>query len=555
MPVVPHVGTRGFRLARREVVPALAAAAAVALAPVVILFTKDQTFLVSSRFVWLLGTQDVAEGESLVHLFARVGFHPLELAQFLPMLLIVPPAWFVIGRRGTRLWRMRVALALAPALLLLVLSVQEIRWWGLEEGLAFAALVPMFAALSQTQESRRRLRWIAAGCCGLLISGVVPILRAAVWAPGVSVEEVRLLEERDLAYWLRLRMGSDRAVVLNTPTGTNHLMYYGGLTGLGTLYWENFEGLEHAAEIFSAGSVDEAHALVRKFGVTHIVLVSWDDTAGDLVRFYRDTPPNQPISTDTFLQIIRSGGVPPWLRRLPYRMPDIGPLAGQFALVLEVVPEQSPAAAAAHLVDYCLEMGRTAAAEQAARPLEKYPSNLQALVTLAGFQGQTGRSAAFAATLDRVIDGLPEASDLSVGDRIRLAMVLAAGRREDLARPQLARILAQLDERALRRLTPGRLRDLHELTEVLGLEIPDARLRQLALSLYPPMLRGPFGGGPPPPTGKWSSAAAGNVGLPVLPWRNPSCSGGAGRFTSEASGLPSAVYRRDCSLKTPGFQR
>jgi hypothetical protein len=490
----------GFRLSRREAGPALAAAAAVALAPVVILLTKDRTFLVTSRFVWLLGTQNVAEGESLGHLLARFGSNPLGAARFLPLLLVGPPAWFLAGWRGTRLWRMPVALALAPALLLLLLSVREIRWWGLEEGVAFAALAPMFTALSQSPESRRRLRWILAGG-GLLLPGALALLRTAARPPGVSPAEVRLLEERDLAYWLRLRMGPDRAVVLATPTVTNHLVYYGSCIGLGTLYWENIEGLEHAAEIFSAPSVAEAHALVRKFGVTHIVLLSWDDAAEGLVRFYRGVSPAQPAPTDTFLQFLRSGGLPPWLRRLPYRMPEIKPLAGQFALVLEVVPEQSPAAEMAHLLDYCLETGRMSSAEQAARRLEQFPSDLRALVALAGFQGQTGRAEAFAVTVGRVVDHLAAAADFTAEDRIRLAMVLAAGRREDLARTQLARALAQLDERALRRLTPGRLRDLHELTTDFGMEIPDARLRRLALSLYPPMLRA-SGRGQPPPAGR-----------------------------------------------------
>lgn len=487
-----------LRFSWREVAPALAAAAAVAVAPVIILFTKDQTFVVANQFVWRLGTQHVAEGESLGRLFARIGSHPLQIARFLPLLLVLPPVWFVLRRHGSGLWKLPVSLALAPAFLLLILSVREIRWCGLDEAMAFAALAPMFAALTRTPSCRRRLRWIAAGCCGLLVSGVVPILGAAARISRVSVAEVRLLEERDLAYWLRMRMGSDRMVVLSTPTVTNHLIYYGGGSGLGTLYWENIEGLEHAAEIFSARSLAEAHALIRRFGVTHIVLVSWDDAAENLVRYYRRVPPARPTPTDTFLQILRSGGVPPWLRRLPYRMPDLKPLAGQFVIVLKVVPDQSPAAEAAHLVDYFLEMGQTGAAVRAARRLEQYPSNLQALVTLAGFQGQTGRSAAFAVTVNRVVDHLAGASGLGVGDRIRLAMVLAAGGREGLARAQFGRVLAELDERALRRLSSGRLRDLHELTRVLGMEIPDARLRRLALSLYPPMLRGASGGKPPP---------------------------------------------------------
>jgi len=483
-------GPDGFRPSRREIVPAMAAAAAIAVAPVFILLTKDRSFLVANRFVWMLGTHYVAEGESLPHFLMRFGTSLRAIAHFLPLLLVVPPAWFIIRWRGARIWKAQVALALAPALLFLGLTVREIRWWGLEEGLAFAALAPMFAALSQARESRLLLRWTAAGCCALLLSGVWALLFNATLPLGASQEEVRRLEERDIAHWLRLRAGSDPVVVAGTPTLTNHLIYYGGCRGLGTLYWENTEGFEHAAEIFSARSVEEAHTLVRRFGVTHIVLLSWDDFAEDLVRFYRDVPAAEPTPTDTFLQVLRNGGVPHWLRRLPYRMPKIKPLEGQFALVLEVVPEQSPAAATARLMDYLLEMDQIGSAVQTAHLLEQYPFDLRALVALACFQGQTGRAEAFAVTLDWVADALPKSADFNAEERIRLAMVLAAGRRTELARAQLARIMEHLDERALRQLTPGRLRDLRELTDILGGEIPDARLRRLALSLYPPMFRG-----------------------------------------------------------------
>jgi hypothetical protein len=82
-----------------------------------------------------------------------------------------------------------------------------------------------------------------------------------------------------------------------------------------------------------------------------------------------------------------------------------------------------------------------------------------------------------------------QAAALDVEDRIRLALVLAAGRQTELARAQLRQAVARLDERTLRRLTSGTLDELLRLTKALGVELPDARLRQLALSLYPPMLR------------------------------------------------------------------
>ena len=483
-------GPEGLKISRREAGPALVAAAAVGVLPVVILLTKDRTFLVANRFVWLLGTQYVAEGQSLARFVAHSRSDLLALAQGLPLLLVAAPAWLLLRRGVTRVWKLQLALALAPALLFLLLTVREIRWWGLELGLVFAALAPVFAALAQGAGSRRPLHWVAAGCGLLLLPGAASLVRSAVEPPAPSPADVRRLEERDVAHWLRLRMGTDRTVVASTPATTNHLIYFGSCLGLGTLYWENTEGFKHAAAIFAARSADEAHALVRRYGVTHLVLLTWDDFADDFVRFYRELPPGAPVPADAFIeQLLHGGGLPPWLRLIPYRLPSNPVLQGQTVFVFEVTPEQPPPVAAAHLVDYLLEMDEPGPAAAAARQLAQYPSDLQAQVTLACFQGQTGQPEALAATLERVRDDLPEAAALDVEDRIRLALVLAAGRQTEWAREELRQAIARLDERTLRRLTTGTLGDLLKLTDALGVELPDARLRQLALSLYPPMLR------------------------------------------------------------------
>ena len=481
-------GPRGLEVSRREAGATLAAAAAVAVLPVVILLTKDRTFLVANRFVWLLGTQYVSEGQSLARFIAH---HPSGLLVWGGgmALLVVPPVWLALRRSAGPVWRAQASLALAPVVLFLLLTLREIRWWGLELGLLLAALAPVFAALAAGAGSRRRPGWLAAGCGLLLLPGVVGVVRSALQPPDPGPGDVFRLEARDVAHWLRLRMGPDRTVVASTPVTTNELIYFGNCVGLGTLYWENTEGFKHAAAIFAAGTPGEAHVLVRRYGVTHIVLLSWDDFAADFVRFYRELPASAPVPADDFILRLQRGAVPPWLRPIPYGLPASDVLKGQRVLVFEVVPDQSPAEAAAREADYLLEMGQTDSAAAAARRLEEYPADLQAQVTLALVQGRTGALAAFAATLGRVRGELAQAASLEAGDRIRLALVLAADQETELARAQLREALARLDERALRRLTTGELRDLLKLTDVLGVELPDPGLRRLAVSLYPPMLR------------------------------------------------------------------
>ncbi len=483
-------GARGFVFNRRDVRAALLAAAAVAALPVVILLTEDRTFLVANRFVWLLGTRYIAEGQSLARYFFRISSGLLALGQSLPLLLIVPPALLLARRSVPRIWKAQLALALAPALLFLLLTVREIRWWGLAYGLLFAALAIFLAALERGAAARRSVRLWALGCGLLLLPGAVSLVETAARGVELGPEDIHRLAERDVAHWLRLRVGREAAVVASTPATTNHLIYYGSFRGLGTLYWENTEGFQRAAAIFAAPSPDEAYALVRRYGVTHIVLLSWDDFAEDFVRFYREVPPGQPAPQDAFiLGLLHGRGVPPWLRLIPYRLPEQGVLKGQSVLVFEVTPPQSPAAAAVYLTDYLLEMNRMDLAARMEPALAAHPESLSAQAMLAYLQGKAGDADRFSATVGRILTSLSPAEALPLEDRIRLAVVLQVAGRTELADENVRHAVAGIDERALRRLTPGSLQDLLALTEELGVAIPDPRLRRLAAELVPPMLR------------------------------------------------------------------
>jgi hypothetical protein len=483
-------GAQGFVFNRRDVRAALLAAAAVALLPAVILLTRDRTFLVANRFVWLLGTRYVAEGQSLARFFSRTSSSLLVLGKSLPLLLIIPPVLLLARRSVPRIWKAQLALALAPALLFLLLTVREIRWWGLAYGLLFAALAIFLAALERCAAARRSVRRWALGCGLLLLPAGVSLIQVAARGVELGSEDIHRLAERDVAHWLRLRVGRDPAVVASTPATTNHLIYYGGFRGLGTLYWENTEGFRRAAAIFAASSPDEAYALVRRYGVTHLVLISWDEFAEDFVRFYRDVLPGQPAPPDAFiLGLLHGKGVPPWLRLIPYRLPEQAVLKGQNVFVFEVTPPQSPAAAAVYRADYLLEMDRMDLAARMEPVLAEHSESLSAQAMLAYVQGRAGEADRFSATVGRILANLSPAATLPLEDRIRLAVVLQVAGRTEQADDYVRHAVAGLDERALRRLTPGGLLDLLALTEELGIEIPDPRLRRLAAGLVPPMMR------------------------------------------------------------------
>ena len=70
-----------------------------------------------------------------------------------------------------------------------------------------------------------------------------------------------------------------------------------------------------------------------------------------------------------------------------------------------------------------------------------------------------------------------------------LAVVLALGNRNDLARAQVERCLHEINADRIRSLTTGSLYHLLVLKKGYDLEFPDAGLRELALKLLPDELR------------------------------------------------------------------
>ena len=155
-------------------------------------------------------------------------------------------------------------------------------------------VVAVFFRSLEAQEKRKRTPVVAwSVVCGLLFGpGAVQAVRQTVAGSEFSNAEIRNLAQRDVAHWLRQRGGAGRVVVAGSPTGTTLLISQGGLAGLDTLYWENADGLKHAAALFAAPSAEAAHELVRRLGVTHFVFFSWDPFETVLAKLARGVPEN-----------------------------------------------------------------------------------------------------------------------------------------------------------------------------------------------------------------------------------------------------------------------
>jgi hypothetical protein len=476
-------GTRA--VARRDAAAAALGAVAVLLVPAVIVLAPE-TFVVRDPFVWQMHVRYIREFQDVVRSIGTSATGWLEFLAPLPLLA----APLVLPARSDRPVETRAALVLVtvPAVATWLLGAEQIRWISL----VIALSLPIIAVSCQCWETpaarNRRARWALPAAIALLfVPGAASAVRRTAHAMEFTTEEIRSLAERDVAHWLRARGGSGPVVVASAPTPTTALIFHGSLQGLGTLYWENSEGLKNASALFAAASPGAAEALARRLGVTHIVLFSWD--AFDVVqaKLYRGLPETTPIPADLFIANLLAAPVPPpWLRAITFKLPEHPGLAGQQVRIWEVVTPQTPDQAAAHAVSYYLELGH---AEIAARLAPLLANDLPGATMRAAIAARQRDATAFMAAFAQVTTRLAGADRLALDDRVALAVVLTLAERNDAAREQLRAALQRADASAVRHLTSGTLSDLLVLTDALDVDWPDAGVKRLAEQLLPPSRR------------------------------------------------------------------
>lgn len=367
------------------------------------------------------------------------------------------------------------------AVVILLLAVFQLRWWGLLDMMLLCLLVPLVSAF--------RSGWSAIALRTGVTVLLVPAL-AAAWPRSDADEtlaptEARALVERDLAYWLAAR--SDAGIIAFAPPHlSGALCYYGGLRVIASPYPGNTEGLVLAARIAGTPSTDEAQAIIQRRGIQYIILPSWDDTLDQLARQGSATPERSLVA------LLRQWLPPRWLRPVAYPMPAIPGLEQDSLAVFEVVEPQDNALALSRLAEYFVETDRLNLAHAVADTLEKsFAADAGAMVARARVALAQGDSAALARTLlellPAVADGRDE--DLSWERRAQLAIVLAQTRHPDLARPQVTFCLREADSDRLRSLGPVSLFQLLSVAHAYALDFSDPQLRPLALELLPAEFR------------------------------------------------------------------
>ena len=428
------------------------------------------------------------EAPSFIALLLQQGFARALPAVVLPLLILVPSVLLLVLPRTIGAQpSLAIAIALGPVLAAAAFAVRQLSWWGGVDATLVALLVAAAAALRSSPRPRLTGLLCAAFGALVLVPGAVQLWPQAVspTREGLSENEVVGLVERDMAYWLSRHVGSEGAVVLAPPGMTTTLYYYGGIRGLATYGWEDFDGFQSAVRIVSATTPEEAQELIGLHGTTHIIIPSWDPFMDVFAKI------GQGEVGGTFLARLHEWNLPPWLRPVAYLMPTISGFEGQTVVILEVVDEQDDATAASRIAQYFVDMGQLDLAANAGRLLRRFPADLGALLTRVQVETACGDNddyaTSFALLLRRISTGADR--ELPWDERVGLAVVLAQARHLDLARPRLQQCIAEVDEGKLRSLSTILLYRFHVLRGALGLEIANPGLRALSLDLLPPDLR------------------------------------------------------------------
>jgi hypothetical protein len=435
---------------------------------------------------------------------SREGFG-LAAASALAPLLLIPIAVVVILRNRRRSTRAVVSLATGPVLVLLSLAALHVFWWSALEMMLLVLVVAAIpgpavgeSASAQAADSisvapppkshgLQRWSWILVAF-GIAGPGACLLADRTLAASNTNLSEsdVVALVERDISHWLANRIGRRDAIVMAPPSLSTSLYYHGGLRVLGTPDWENTAGMEATIRIAAASSPDEGLALAQRHAVNFIVLPSWDTVLDTLVKKASPHPETALLSS------LRQWNFPRWLRPVPYPIPTIPGFEGRSVAVFEVVDVQDNALTLSRLAEFFVEIQQLDHAAAVAVTLEQhFPNELGAWIaraTVANAFGDPDRIAEDLRVLTTT-QSLADAKALPWDRQVSYAIALAQGQRLDLARQQLARCLAEVDEPRLRFLTPQSLYRFLLLCKVTRTDIADPALRQLARRLLPPELR------------------------------------------------------------------
>ena len=322
------------------------------LAPaVVILWRGAEVFLPLDPFVVRLHQTIIEFMPLLARLRADGVMNHFEYLFVYPLVYLAALALLFFAPRPLRF---QLILTLGPALVLAALGWWQSRWGMLAGGAEIPLLmVVLSAAFSRPllgATSLRRWFFAALVATGLFLPGSVVIFRHLVQQVRGNIvpsDETLELTYREIAQAIRHSQPQGPIVLFSSPNSSLGIGYYGRFQTVGTLYWENRDGLKAAAELNSAPIEEAAAKIVRRLGVTHLAMVTQENYIVEYARLLNPAISQTQIEATFGFQLLGKKVIPPWLEPLLYRAPRNlpGKLAGLEVYLFKVNFQQTRAEA------------------------------------------------------------------------------------------------------------------------------------------------------------------------------------------------------------------
>ena len=293
-------------------------------------------------------------------------------------------------------------------------------------------------------------------------------------APGTfTSNEWQALVLRDLSHELAAR--EPHAVVLASPAVSADLAYAGGLN---TLTESGIASADTIMRICQSTTMEEAQMLINAHHVRYLVFVTWDP-------FFRVDANSR---ANTFIEQLHRWNLPPWLRAIPYLLPSISGRSTDRVVILSVVPEQDEAGATANLAEYFLESGDFSRAQVLLPELERFPTDLSAIVAQIQIELAANPHAISSEKIRTLREAVEAQADqaLTLPQQIELALVLARANADDLARPIISECANNLTAADALNLSPRNLLRFFALCHYYKRDLADQKVDALAWRLLPP---------------------------------------------------------------------
>ncbi len=296
--------------------------AALGVVPMVIILGGPRVFIVLDPFLARLHSNYIQEflpvwravrGANAMMVFQ------LLVVDSLPLLAGFATLTFLRRETPIIVWFATIA-----GLLFSVMAWWQSRWLLNASGVQICLVIVLFGCW--TRSAGPVTRWLVA--IALVGALYVPTCAIRVWSAADQVRLRRVVPRdainvlyRDIAAAIRASQPEGEITLLSSPNGSTGIGYYGRFHTLGTLYWENRDGLESAAAIFSARPDADAAQLLRQHHVTHIAIVSEENFIQQYFELLHPGATIDQIKQGLGYKLLVDKSVPQWLETIPYRVP------------------------------------------------------------------------------------------------------------------------------------------------------------------------------------------------------------------------------------------